>query len=60
MKKKLFRERRNAGFEYYLDENGNVETLRESLEKAGIKVKVAEPNEFPNRKTRRSNKKVDK
>lgn len=62
MKKNVLREylKNREGFMVYLNEKGEPETVKESLENMGIKINVQEPTDKPNRETRRKTKKGEK
>ena len=62
MKKAVLREylKNREGFMVFLNEKEEPTTVKEDFENMGIKIKVQEKTDKPNRKARRKAKKGDK
>lgn len=62
MKKAVLREylKNREGFMVFLNEKEEPTTVKEDLENMGIKIKVQEKTDKPNREARRKAKKGDK
>ena len=62
MKKAVLREylKNREGFMVFLNEKEEPTTVKEDFENMGIKIKVQEKTDKPNREARRKAKKVDK
>lgn len=62
MKKAVLREylKNREGFMVFLNEKGEPTTVKEDFENMGIKIKVQEKTDKPNREARRKAKKGDK